>query len=176
MTIYRKDLSPTQIRDLLDYEPATGLFTWRARVGEDPSVKAWNTRFAGELAGTIDRRGYRRIKIHSTYYAGHRLAWIWMTGEWPPEDVDHINLNKGDNRFSNLRLASRSENQANVPAKSHNKLGIKGVCWKPAQGFHAQIKKNGKVRSLGHYKTAEEAHAAYVKAATEVHGEFARAV
>ena len=63
-----------------------------------------------------------------------------------------------------------------VPAKSHNKLGIKGVCYKPRLGlYHAQIKKDGKVRGLGHYETPEEAHAAYVKAATEVHGEFARA-
>lgn len=175
MTFYRKDLSPEEIRERLEYFPDTGEFVWRHRLGNTHEAKCWNPKFAGKSAGTIDRRGYRRIKIHGTYYAGHRLAWVWMTGEWPPEDVDHANCDKSDNRFSNLRLATRSQNCANVSKKSHNKSGLKGACYSKTQcAYHAQIKKDGKIYHLGWHETAEAAHAAYKAAALKFHGEFAR--
>jgi hypothetical protein len=177
MTVYsRKDLSAKEVRELLDYFPDTGEFIWRFRLGNEHSVICWNPKFAGKSAGHFDAKGYKRIKIHATYYAGHRLAWLWMTGEWPPEDVDHINCNKSDNRFNNLRLATRGQNVANTGLKRHNKSGFKGVCYKPrARVYYAQITKNGKVHYLGRFQTPEEAHAVYVRAANQMHGEFARA-
>lgn len=179
MTVYRKDLTANRVRALVDYDARTGVFIWRLQAdARTPPEKRWNRLFAGRVAGTTDRRGYLRIKVRGTYYGGHRLAWLWMTGDWPPEDIDHVNKNPSDNRFCNLRLASRSQNQANVSAKSHNKLGLKGVCRRTLPGYtkpyHAQIKKDGKVRSLGHYASAEEAHEAYVRAAKDTHGEFWR--
>lgn len=178
MTVYRKELTADQVRSLLDYYPETGEFIWKMRIGTVFEVSKFNAIHAGQPAGHLDARGYRRLKIFGDYHAGHRIAWLWMTGEWPPEDIDHINCNKSDNRFSNLRLANRSQNIANQGARADNKLGLKGVCFKPksrgSRHYHAQIKKDGKVYSLGYFATAEEGHAAYVAAAAEKHGEFAR--
>lgn len=177
MTTYRNDLSPRQVRVLLDYYPETGEFIWLPREGHPFVVGRFNHDFAGKRAGTIDRRGYLRIKIARKYYAGHRLAWVWMRGEWPPEDIDHINCNKSDNKFSNLRLATRSQNVANNGPRIDNKTGFKGVR-RSANGaafpFQAQIRKNGTNRSLGFFSTAEQAHAAYKAAAETMFGEFAR--
>lgn len=85
----RKDLSAAQVRALLDYCPETGVFRWRERAGSEHEVICWNPKWAGKIAGYIDKRGYRRIKINATYYAAHRLAWIYVTGEWPTLDLDH---------------------------------------------------------------------------------------
>ena len=177
MTVYRKDLSPAEVRELLDYDPETGEFTYRTRPGDSHSDVTFNARFAGRKAGSFNH-GYWRVKIRSIAYSGHRLAWVWMKGEWPTEDVDHKNTLKGDNRFDNLRPATRGQNVANVGLMRHNKVGLKGVCWKPRQGrhgkYHAQITYRQKVHHLGFYDNPEAAHAAYVRAAQEMHGEFAR--
>lgn len=177
--ITRKDLSQRQVRELLEYDPCTGVFTWLRRAGADQGTICFNSQFVGRVAGCLDRRekvGYRRIKIFSRYYAEHRLAWVWMTGEWPPHEVDHINGVRHDNRFANLRLATKSQNQSNARIRTKNKVGLKGVSYKPRIGkYHAQINKYGRVRHLGFFDDPQEAHEAYVKAAKELHGEFARA-
>ncbi len=171
MIRYVKDLTATYVRFLLGYDPVSGAFVWLLREGDVP----FNAQYAGKQAGSVDKKGYRRIKIDARYHAAHRLAWLWMTGEWPPEEVDHINGNRADNRFVNLRLATKSQNQANARIRRHNKVGLKGVCYTPRQGYHAQISHGGKVHNLGFFATAQEAHEVYVRAAKEKHGEFARA-
>ncbi len=175
VTVYRKDLSPTEVRELLDYDPETGEFTWRPRLGGTRSDAAFNAGgWPGRSAGSFNGDGYRHIKIGHAHYCGHRLAWLLMTGGWPAEEIDHINCDKSDNRFCNLRLANRKENTINTRLKSNNKTGFKGVCFKPRQGYHAQIMHHKKAHHLGFYPTAEQAHQAYCKAAKEMHGEFAR--
>jgi len=103
------------------------------------------------------------------------LAWLFVHGFDPPQQIDHINGIRDDNRIANLRLATVAENSQNVGKQSNNKSGFKGVHWH-ARGkkFRAQIMANGKSKSLGLFHTAAEAAAAYDIAAAELHGEFAR--
>lgn len=154
--------------ELLDYSPETGQFRWKV---------TRNARFAraGDVAGSLDRHGYRQIKIDGRLHLAHRLAWLWKYGEWPEGDLDHINLNADDNRIANLRLATRSENHANRRARVDSKSGLKGVHFEKARGcWIAHIVWRGKRRKIGRFATAEEAYDAYCKAAKEQWGEFAR--
>lgn len=97
-----------------------------------------------------------------------------MTGDWPANLVDHIDMNKSNNAWSNLRDATKSQNGKNSRAKRTNKFGLKGVC-KVGNRYQAQIGCDGVKHHLGLFGTPEEAHAAYAAAAKELHGEFARA-
>ncbi len=158
-----------RLLELLDYDPATGMFRWR--------VKRHRVK-AGTVAGCLHGTGYVVISADGQIYLAHRLAWLWMTGKWPSDDIDHANLDRSDNRWSNLREATRSQNRANAPIHAHNKVRLKGVYRAPAKldkPFRAEIRKDGKRYFLGYFKTKEEAHAAYGAAATSLHGEFARA-
>jgi len=154
-------------RRLLRYEPDTGTFFWRT---------ATRNTAAGDIAGSQQSRGYWHIKISRRLYMAHRLAWLYVRGEWPAGHVDHINGKRSDNRFANLRIATSSENAWNSRIRSNNACGYKGVHFKKGiNKFVAQIHAGGRVRHLGVFMTAAEAHAAYVKAAREHFGEFARA-
>jgi hypothetical protein len=93
-------LMAEELRALLSYGQADGVFTWLVKPGKR----------ARAIAGNL-YRGYRRIKIGPRFYAAHRLAWLWMTGEWPAAEIDHINMDRDDNRWCNLREASHSQNQ-----------------------------------------------------------------
>lgn len=162
------DLTLQALRDLLHYDPETGAFTWLVRV---------NSRVpAGARAGKIDPHGYVRIGIGGRHYLAHRLAWLYVTGEWPPAEIDHRDRDPGNNRWANLRDATHAQNQRNTAAQCNNTSGFKGVTWhKGRRKWMAFITVDGKHRNLGRFDTAEAAHAAYVLAATEHHGEFARA-
>lgn len=162
-------VSAERLRAVLRYEPDTGDFFWRSDVmcygGGKP---------AGSIAG-LTSKGRHYIGIDGRRYAAHRLAWLYMTGEWPTE-IDHKNQDATDNRWANLRLATRSQNNANVGLKSHNTSGLKGVSWdRDRQLWKAQISVQTKRRMLGRFPTKEEAHAAYVAAAVDAFGDFARA-
>jgi hypothetical protein len=160
-------LTADEVRRLLKYEPDTGTFYW--------GVDTWNTS-VGDIAGSRQSRGYWHIKINRRLYMAHRLAWLFVTGEWPIGHVDHINGNRSDNRFANLRIATGSENAWNSSIRSNNACGYKGVHYKKAiKKFVAQIHVGWRVRHLGVFHTAVEAHSAYWKAAQEHFGEFARA-
>ena len=98
-------LTVERLRELLSYDPATGKFLWR--VGRQ-------CMRAGAVAGATEVQGYRVIKIDGKIYKAHRLAWLYVTGEWPPEEIDHKNTDPQDNVWSNLRLATHSQNQANA--------------------------------------------------------------
>lgn len=154
------------IKELLRYDPITGAFAWLVdRRGA----------MAGDRAGTKNPSGYLEISIKGTKYRAHRLAWLFMTGQQPPECLDHINGIKDDNRWSNLREATVSQNVINSKVSTRNKVGLKGVSLVPSQNdiWCARIRHEGKLIYLGCFSTPELAHAAYCEAACRLHGEFA---
>jgi len=158
------ELTADRLRQLLDYDPESGLFIWKM----SRRVKA------GDVAGSLDTRGYVQITVDGKIYRAHRLAFLWMEGTMPPDQVDHINMTRTDNRWSNLRHAERWENLGNRPANSNSKSGIKGVHWDTRRGkWHAQIRSAGRKHHLGHFNTIEEAQAVYNFAAGLVFGTYA---
>lgn len=154
--------APTRefVLDLLDYDPLTGIFTWRVDRG---TVKA------GTRAGYVNKRGYRVINIGGRLALAHRLAVFHMTGEWPAHDVDHRFGQRDDNRWSELREMTRAGNMENLRrAHRDNKSGLLGVS--PCNGrWAAHIRINGKNRYLGTHDTPELAHAVYLAAKRDHH-------
>jgi hypothetical protein len=165
------------VRQLLGYDSTTGVFTWKERSGQAGIDGGFNRKYAGTIAGRSTGTKYDSIAIYGTRYYSHRVAWLYMTGEFPPECIDHINGDTRDNRFSNLREATTSQNGFNAKRQHRNRCGLKGVCFVPkySSPYRATLRIDGKNVILGHFDTAEEAHAAYVEAAKKYHGEFARA-
>jgi hypothetical protein len=160
-------ITAQRLRELLHYDPETGVFTWLVKPSKRARIRV------GDVAGNVGPDGYRRIRVGCKYLS-HRLAWLWMTGEWPPHQIDHINGAKHDNRICNLRVATGSQNQANARKRSDNTSGYKGV--RPSRGrWRAEIRVNGSRRHIGIFNDPAEAHAAYVDAAVKHSGEFARA-
>ena len=154
-----------QLKALLSYDPLTGVFIWRA---------ANNRRIpAGSLAGCLNKQGYIRVDVLGKQYPAQRLAWLYVYGEWPPYQVDHINMNKADNRIENLRSAKPSENARNKSIRSDNTSGFKGV-HKMKNRWIARCKTEKERVYLGSFKTPEEAHSAYQQFAKANHGEFFR--
>lgn len=149
------------LRQKIKYEPETGLFTWRAA----PS----NVVKAGSIAGGLMNRGYIFIKIDYVAYLAHRLAWLYVTGKWPENDVDHKDGNRTNNRFNNLRDVARTLNVQNLRSpRKDNKSGFLGVS-KDGSGWKAQIQVNKQKRHIGQFTSPELAHAAYLKAKRELH-------
>ena len=130
---------------------------------------------AGRIAGCIDKRnGKHRIGIDGKFYVASRLAFFWITKRWPVKQMDHINGNCSDNRWSNLRQATSHQNNAN--RKKLKRVLFKGIKWQKANSnYQASIQINYHRIHLGVFDTAEDAHAAYVEAAKRYFGEFARA-
>ena len=168
-------LNHAQLRSMLDYDAETGTFTWKQR---DDVRAQWNGRYAGKVAGyarTATGGGlYWSIRIFDWPFHAGPLAWFYMTGDWPAAIVDHADCNGLNNRWSNLRLATKAQNAANVGASKANTSGFKGVSAKAGR-WRATIYIGGKQKALGTFDTAAEAHVAYAKAAAAVHGPFARA-
>jgi len=159
-------ITQSRLKDLLSYNPETGLFTWRPDCG----IK----KMAGKPAGTTHPTGYRHILADGVSYRAHRLAWLYVHGMDPPHDIDHINSMKADNRIINLRLATRGQGQANKKRGICNTSGFKGVSKEHrANRWRAQISHEGMKRYLGSFRTPKEAHAAYCTAADKYHKEFA---
>ena len=152
------------LKEQLSYDAITGLFTFKKKKGG---------MLPGSVAGYVQRDGYVAISINGVQYKAHRLAWLYLYGNFPPHHIDHINMKKDDNRINNLREATRSQNYMNREVYSNNKLGVKGVHMCGAK-FRALIKKDGKQICLGIYKTLEDARAAYNNASELMHGEFSR--
>lgn len=160
------DLTAARLRELLEYNPETGIFTRRSQRGRYK---------AGAPTGCLSPIGYLQIRVDQKLYYAHRLAWLYAHGLWPVDLIDHINGDKINNCLSNLREATPQQNNRNTGKRSHNTSGFKGVYWdKERQKWGAAATVNGRFRSLGRYSTREEAYAAYVKFATELHGAFAR--
>ena len=160
-------ISRTELFRLLRYEPDTGFFFWR--------VYRSRGAYAGDKAGTISAHGYVIINIRKKLYRAHRLAWFYVNGRWPDADLDHINGVRTDNRWANLRQATRSQNNGNSVAKSTNTSGYKGVYFrKDRDRWSASISLGNKTKNLGVFDTAEAARDAYALAARKHFGEFAR--
>ena len=182
----REALTAEYVRQILDYNPETGEFRWKERTPEmfeDTSQRSknnrcaiWNGRYAGSIAGGINGVGYRFVWVDRRRpYLAHRLAWLYMIGEWPKNEIDHIDGDSLNNRFSNLREATRSENEHNTGVRSNNTSGYKGVCWNgKASKWQSQIMVRRRKIYLGIFDRIEDAAAAYAKAARELHGDFAR--
>jgi hypothetical protein len=180
MTAVAKDIDiPIELlRECFDYDPATGLFTWRKRPRShfvsDHSWRIFFARYVGRPAGTHSNRGYlklaftfddRRWMMHA-----HRAAWALMTGKWPKNEIDHINRIRDDNRFVNLRDATHAENQHNANKRRNNTSGFVGVVWRgDSQKWIAQIRINRQHYFLGHFDDPAEAHAAYLVAKKRLH-------
>jgi hypothetical protein len=152
-------LTAQRLRELLHYDPATGIFTWR--IGRRSALKAGCFRSDGYLYITVD--GRQRLS--------HRLAWLWMTSDWPSGTIDHIDGNPSNNRFENLRDVTIAENiQNRRKARVDSKTGVLGVSFdKRRNKFRAAIKFEGRRLYLGQFVTAESAHAAYVEAKRRLH-------
>jgi hypothetical protein len=147
------------LKALLRYDPADGAFY----------------RQDGTRAGTKRRDGYRQIVIGGRQYLEHRLAWFHETGDWPPHSVDHIDRDRSNNRIANLRPATQSQNGANSKLRADSTSGLKGVTWDKANNkWVAHVMVGRRAKKLGRFKTKEEAHAVYLKAAAEIFGEFVR--
>ncbi len=164
----KQNLTIERLKELLNYDPDTGVFTWRVWRGGRAEI--------GSKAGSIGATGYVYICVDQKSVVAQRLAWAMVHGELPTKHVDHINGDRADNRISNLRLAVRSQNNANSRLRKDSTSGFKGVSFsKKMNKWYGQIRVNGKLIYLGSYRTPEEAHVAYVAAAEKHFGEFARA-
>lgn len=158
-------LTADVLRQLLDYDKDTGHFTWRAPLA--------NRIRPGDKAGQRDGHGYRQITVCNTAYLAHRLAWLYMAGAWPPDQIDHINGDRSDNRIANLRLATSSENGCNVRVRTNNKSGVTGVHWYPRyEKWVAVIKSGGKAKNLGYFADKEDAIRARQSAEMSAFGSF----
>lgn len=155
-------LTQERLKELLDYDPETGVFTWKVYRGG--RIKK------GENAGWFNDEKYKHIKIDGKQYKAHRLAWLYVYGQLPVKDIDHINRDRADNRIRNLREVSNQQNSWNQRVGKNNTSGYTGVTWyKRINKWGAYIKVNYKRIHLGFYSTPEEANAAYVRAKAEHH-------
>lgn len=160
-------ISHSELLRVLDYSPETGIFTWK--ISTSPRVKP------NDVAGRKLKAGYRQIRVFGRLYLAHRLAWFYVRGLWPSSDLDHCDTNKDNNGIANLREANDSLNGANKVLAINNTSGAKGVRKRANNRWRASIEHRGKFISLGTYGSIEEARAAYLAGAQQIHGEFARA-
>ena len=161
------DLTQARLKELLEYDPDTGLFRWRT--ARPNGVKP------GQFAGSKQLQGYIHIWVDGVPHKAHRVAWLYVYGELPSTDIGHIDGNRANNRIGNLRQTNNSQNIANSKRRVDNTSGIKGVSFfAPRQRWRARIRHQGRPIFLGHFATPEEAAAAYKAAAIKYFAEFAR--
>lgn len=157
-------LTQSEIKQILHYDQDTGIFTWK--------VNRTGTALAGTVAGKMTK-GRVQIKINGKRYYAHRLAWIYVYGEWPTQEIDHINLVMDDNRIENLRQATHQQNNWNKKCRKGSRSGHKGVCFdKSSSKWRSECMVNGSRKLLGYFPTPEEASEAYTEYAKKHHGEF----
>lgn len=162
-------LTQSRLKKLLHYDPLTGVFTWLVTRG--------GTARAGSVAGGPNDDGYWHVKIDHVSYKCHRLAWLYMTGEWPEHQIDHRDLDPANNRWKNLRPATGTQNRHNTKIPKNNTSGIRGVTWSKKEGkWIAQIGA-GPVATrttirLGAFASIEDAAAARRNAEIALFGEF----
>lgn len=156
------ELTVERAKELLNYDPLTGIFTWR--IGRRGASK-------DAPAGCKRKDGYVTMEVDGERHYCHRLAWVISYGAWPIEQIDHINGDPSDNRLSNLREASNTLNSQNQRRpRPSNKVGYLGVSWhKCCESFRATIAVQGKQHHLGLFATAADAHQAYIKAKRRLH-------
>jgi hypothetical protein len=145
------EISQDELKELLDYNPETGIFVWKKHLKQ-------SNKYEGDLAGCLHGGGYIAIQIKGIRYYAHRLAWLYMYGKFPEKELDHINRVKSDNRISNLREVTRSQNMRNVGIRQDNTSGETHISFRMDRGkYRVSVTENGCFKSLGHFKTIEEA-------------------
>ena len=150
-------ITQKRLKEALHYDPCAGIFINKITRGPR-AIK-------GSVAGWVGTNGYIIINIDGLRYKSHRLAWLYITGKWPDNEIDHINHIVSDNRFINLRSATRAENNRNMPIQKNNTSGFTGVVWhKQANKWQAQISINRKNKSLGLFDIINDAIEAREKA------------
>ncbi len=162
------ELTQEYLKECLHYSPDTGVFTWLERPLEhfksDSYFKSWNRKYSGKVAGSAKkqwRTSYILIRINSKTYRAHRLAWLHHQGEFPKNQIDHIDGNGLNNKINNLRDVTHGENMRNKRLQLNNTSGVKGVYWrKLKQKWQADICISGKRNHLGYFKNKEDAAAA----------------
>lgn len=170
--------TPDELRQLLRYEPETGKLFWRTRTpymftdGNQTAAHScgrWNSRWAGKEVGTTNSHGYKTVVILHGRTSAHRIAWAMCNGRWPSQQLDHINGVRDDNRIINLREVSNMENARNTKRHKNNNSGRTGVFYVESRGiWNAYINVNWRKRSLGNFKTFEQACAAREQAEIEM--------
>jgi hypothetical protein len=149
-----------QLKDLLEYDPNSGIFVWKERIGTDHGTKVFNSKYAGKQAGSVistSKGDEIRIRILGSSYLAHRLAWLYMKGNLP-ECVEHINNNRTDNRFHNLKASSILSTLKDRKLPTNNTSGQIGVSWdKHLKTWTARIEANRVIHHLGKFKTKKEA-------------------
>lgn len=160
------ELTREIVRELLHYDPSTGVFTWKARGREwfrgERECKSWNNRYAGARAGTVRKypTGYQKceVKLLGKDHRAHRLAWLYMTDEPMPEQLDHRDRDATNNAWSNIRASSSMENNRNLSMRKDNSSGVTGVTWNKAAGkWRVTCMLDGKRRHLGYFDGIDEA-------------------
>ena len=154
-----RKITHPELLSLAHYSPETGVFT---RISD------------GYVMGKPDRKGYLLTWLKSWRFRCHRLAWFYMTGNWPEKEIDHINGEPGDNRWANLRECNHRQNNHNQPMRRNNTSGVKGVSWNSrARKWHVQVCLNYKIHHGGLYARLEDAAVAARSLRDRLHGEFA---
>ncbi len=160
-------ISQEYLKSILDYNPNTGIFTWK--VNKSFSGKSR----AGKQTGYKDKNGYMYIRIDYKLYRSHRLAWLYMYGEFTGE-IDHIDNNPSNNAINNLRLCTSSQNKCNMRLRSDSTSKVKGLHWyKAYKKWQVNITINKKTKCLGYFEDFFEACCTIYSARNKLHGEFA---
>ncbi|WP_417625169.1 HNH endonuclease signature motif containing protein [Paremcibacter congregatus] len=160
------EVTQKHLKEIMNYNKSTGDFVW---------LKSRGRISKGQKAGCVGDKGYLLIRVDGALHRAHRLAWLFVTGKMPDRQIDHINGDKLDNRWGNLREADNGRNSANASVHSSNTSGYKGVSWRPDLGkYHAYGNKDGKRITLGFFSKAKDAAKAYDAHAKMEYGKFAR--
>jgi hypothetical protein len=171
-------LTQKTLQELLDYNPATGVFTWKPRNQKWFKSKRgclqFNSRFAGSVAGCDNGSGYTIIRMFGVGFKAHRLAWMYVYGQWPKKDIDHINGNRSDNHIANLRDVNRQINTHNRKKTSGDVTSrFLGVSWYPKLSkWVAQISHGYRKICLGYYESEDVAFQAYLNAKRKLHSGY----
>lgn len=161
---WKEDLiSQERLKEILHYNPETGVFTWR--------VNPANCVKANSVAGTRSPYGYVMISIKRVLYQSHRLAWLYMMGVFPRLYIDHINGVRDDNRWSNIREATALQNARNAQTKKTSTSGVKGI-QRSGNKWRATIYTRGQIFRLGTFSTLDEANAAYKEISDQMFGVY----
>lgn len=154
-------ITQSKLKELLHYNPETGIFV---------NLKTRGGAIKGSKAGCLHINGYHQIKISGVCYTAHRLAWLYMTGEWPENQIDHINHIRNDNKWANLRDATAKENSRNRTLSPNSTSGVCGVSWiNKSKKWQSKIRVNSKHIYIGSYADKFEAICAR-KSAENKHG------
>ena len=161
------EIIAARVRELLHYDPTTGIFTRKIRTAQRHKV---GDR-ADFLVTSGNSEGYHRVSFDSERYLAHRVVWLYVHGKWPELDIDHINGDKGDNRLENLREVDRRTNLENqrLPKGENTSSGFLGVTVRNKCRYIAKIQTDGKTIYLGVFDSGQEAHAAYLVAKRKLH-------